>query len=147
MVSPQVTSMLVMGVLAAVVIGALARSRPWYSHTPSAMDDTESGWVPGGYEERSVFSGTGVWVGLFLVLAVGAVVGVGLFVSSSAAPTGLLSGPILVVAGLFVGVYMALGVYVTATARGHPKSMAAAEMAAVCGALLLVAVSSQLIGA
>jgi len=139
--------MLVMGVLVAVVIGALARSRQWYSHTPGAIDDTGEGWSTGGHEQSSPLSGTGVWIALFLVLAVGAVVGVGLFVSSAAAPTGLLSGPIVVVAALFVGVYMALGVYVTAKARGHPKSMAAAEMAAVCGALLLLAVSSQLIGA
>jgi len=136
-----------MGVLAAVVIGAIARSRPWYSHVPGARDDGEAGWEPGGNEQSSILSGTGIWIALFLVLAVGAVVGVGLFVSSTAAPTGLLSGPIVVVAALFVGVYMALGVYVTATARGHPKSVAAAEMAAVCGALLLLAVSAQLIGA
>lgn len=136
-----------MGVLAAIVVAAIARSRPWHSHQPGATDDTGTGWSPAGYEEESTLSGTGVWIGLFLVLAVGAVAGVGLFVSSAAAPTGLLSGPIVLASALFVGIYLVLGVYVTAKTRGHPRSMAAAETATVCGALFLVAVATQLIGA
>jgi len=147
MASPQITSMLVMGVLAVIVIAALARSRPWYSHQPGATDDSETGWSPGGYESESVPAGTGIWIGLFLVLAVGAVAGVAVFVSSSAAPSGLLAGPIVIVSALFVGIYLVLGVYVTAKARGHPSSMAAAETATVGGALFLIAVATQLVGA
>jgi ABC-type multidrug transport system permease subunit len=147
MVSPQITSMLVMAVLAVIVIAALARSRRWHSHQPGATDDGGTGWSPGGYEAESLLTGTSVWIGLFLVLAVGAVAGVALFVSSSAAPSGLLAGPIVLVSALFVGLYVVLGVYVTAKARGHPSSMAAAETATVGGALFLIAVASQLIGA
>jgi|AntRauTorcE11898_2_1112593.scaffolds.fasta_scaffold30768_2 hypothetical protein len=146
MVSPQVTSALVMGVLAVIVVAAVARSRPWESYRPAAVG-VELGETPGGGGAASRTDGTGLWVGLFLVLALGALAGVGLFVSSAGASAGLLSGPIAVGAALFVGAYLVLGVYVTARGRGHPSSMAAAETATVCGVLFLIAVSTQLIGA
>jgi len=146
MVSAQVTSMLVMGALAVIVIGALARSRQWHSHSPRASSDTEAGWSPGERNQESPGS-MGLWVGAFVLLAVGTIAGVAVFVTNPAAPSGLLSGPIAAAAGLFVAVYVVLGVYVTATQRGHPRSLAAAETATVTGALFLLAVATQLIGA
>ncbi|PSP95066.1 hypothetical protein BRC91_03420 [Halobacteriales archaeon QS_4_62_28] len=147
MVSSHVTSMLVMGILAGIVIAAIARSRPWHQYSPRATSDTEAGWSPDDQDGQSVLSGTGLWAGAFVLLSVGAIAGVVVFVSNPAAPTGLLSGPIAVAAGLFVAVYVVLGVYITATQRGHPKSLAAAETATVTGALFLLAVATQLIGA
>jgi hypothetical protein len=111
MISRQVTSAVVMGVLAATVIAAVARSRPWERYRPAPVDtggNTRTG------ERGPATDETGLWVGLFLVLALGAVAGVGLFVSSAGASAGLLSGPIAVGAALVVGVYLVLGVYVTA---------------------------------
>lgn len=147
MVTAQVTSMLVMGVLAAVVIAAIARSQPWQSYQPDTNEAIGPGRSSAGREQDSMLGGTGVWIGLFLLLSLGAVAGVALFVTSGAAPTGLLSAPIVIGSALFVGIYLVLGVYVTAMQRGHPRSMAAAETATVVGALFLVAVSMQLIGA
>jgi len=147
MVSPQVTSALVMGILAVIVIAAVARSRPWVSYRPQPVEGVGAARSLGEDGGRPNTDETGLWVGLFLVLALGAVAGVGLFVSSAGASAGLLSGPIAVGAALFVGAYLVLGVYVTARGRGHPSSMAAAETATICGLLFLIAVSTQLIGA
>lgn len=144
MVSPQVTSALVMGVLAVIVIAAVARSRPWQRYQPGVTEESETGRSPGS---AGGDDGTGLWIGLFLLLSLGAVAGVGVFVTSATTSMGLLSGPIVIGSALFVGIYLVLGVYVTATQRGHPKSMAAAETATVVGALFLLAVSTQLIGA
>lgn len=138
-----VVSTLLMGVLAALVVVALLRSRHWYTYSPEA--GTELATAPG--ESRPpVLSRPTTWIAGFVLLAALAVGGVFVFVTTPDAPAGLFSLPVLAVGGLMLVAYLLLGTYYAAKGRGHSSSIAAAESATLFGVLLLLAVATQLIG-
>ena len=139
-------SSLLMGTLAVLVLVALVRSRRWYRYSPRPDGEAGVAWAPDGDAGPPLLERPEAWIAAFFGLALLAVGGVFAFVTSPAAPDGLLSVPVLVLAGLLLGPYLLLGVYTAAKGRGHPSSVAAAETATVLGALFLVAVTLQLVG-
>lgn len=138
-------SALLMGTLVLVVVGAIARSRHWYSYAPGTVAARHQEASDGGHAGASVLDRTETWITGFVLLALGAVVGVFAFVSDPAASGSLTSGPVVVGAALFVALYVLLGVYATARQGGHSDAIAAAETAAVGGVLLLLAIALQLL--
>ena len=145
MTTAYLASTALMGLLVVAVLLYMGRIRGWYQYTPVVTDD---GWSPGvdrsGQLGRLVNQPT-VWLAGFTLLVVGIVVGVVAFISAPA-DSGSLAGPAVALGGglLLVG-YLLFGVYVSATRRGHPRSLAVAESATIAGTLFLVAVTVQLL--
>lgn len=143
MVSPYLTSALLMGALVLVVITAVVRGRHWYTYAPTAVPArTEGAHGQGGPE---LLDRTGAWIVTFVLLSMVAVGGVLALVSGPAAGLTLTSGTIVAVAAGLVALYVLLGVYVTARQQGHSSALALAEMGAVFGTLLLLAISIKLV--
>lgn len=145
MTTAYLASTALMGVLAVGVVAWLVRGHGWYQYNPGASAGSWSPAVdrPGRLSELA--DRPMAWVAAFAVLVVGLLVGV----------TASISGPIetQAVAGLAVAAaggallcgYLLFGVYLSATRRGHPRSLAVAESATVAGVLFLIAVSFQLL--
>jgi hypothetical protein len=99
-----------------------------------------------GRGSGGVLSQPAVWTVGFAVVVVGIIVAIVGF--GTGALGGMVSPTVALIGGLgalLVG-YLVYGVYVAAAAKGHPKSIAAGEAAAVAGALFLVAIVAQLFG-
>lgn len=144
MVAAYLASALLMAVLVVAVVAAVVRGRGWYSYDLEASGATHPGMRPD--ETRpSVVERTSTWILAFVVLTLGAIGGVFALMSNPSAAGGLLSGPVLAVAGLLVVGYVLVGAYVTARQRGHSDALAAAGVAVIGGTLLLLAVSAVLL--
>ena len=145
MTASFLASTLLMGVLAVLVLVVVVRNRRWYAYAPGPAQGAQA-WAPEDEARPPVLERPTTWILGFVGLMLVAVGGVYACVTNPDAPAGLLSLPVLVVGGLLVCAYLLVGTYFSAKERGHPSSIAAAEAATVAGALLLVAVSAQLIG-
>jgi hypothetical protein len=146
MSASYLTSTLVMGALAVLVLVAVVRSRRWYHYSPDPDEREHGAPALEGRTQPSLLERPGTWIAGFVALMLLAVGGVFAFVTNPDAPAELFSVPILAGGGLLVGGFLLYGTYVSAKGRGHPSSIAAAETATVVGALFLIAVSAQLIG-
>lgn len=144
MVSTLLFGTALMGVMFVAVLGWAARSRGWYHYSPASAlvppGDDGPGTGEGLSEDPRVLALT------FGVLVVGAVGGVVAYISQPVAGGSLVGPAVALAGGALVAGYLLLGVYVVATERGHPRSLAVAESATVAGLLFLVAVTAQLIG-
>lgn len=129
------TSTALMGV-AVVAVGWLAWHRGWHEYSPAEA-------VPRAGDPGHLWDDPRALGVAFAVLVVAAVGGVVAYVSGPGpmVATAVASGA----AGLLVA-YLLGGVYLSATSRGHARSLAVAESATVAGALFLVAVTVQLLG-
>lgn len=158
----------VMAVALLLVFLAVGLGRRWHSYVPNFVQSTATAQEgppqvsdsapattdgatsadptdPGAPRDDGF--NTLLWTLVFALVTLATVGGVFLLVTGPASVGGLLGAPIVVLAGLFVGLYLLVGVFLMASERGHPNSLAAAEMATVAGVLLLLAVTVQLFGA
>jgi hypothetical protein len=143
LVSTALTAVLVVAVVAWMMNG-----RQWYHYSPPAQDaaglpepaDAEEGGPVGRLASQPAVQLAG-----FALLVVAALVVPVVYIS---APAGTQPMAGLAIAGgggaLVVG-YLLYGVYVAASGRGHPRSLAVAESATVGGALFLVAIVVRLV--
>lgn len=140
MVSTFLVSTALMAGLVAIVLGAVARRRGWYHYSPATAIVPAGDGGPGSGQRLS--DDPRALAVAFALLVVGAVGGVVAFVSGGPPMVG--PAVALGAGGLLAG-YLLFGVYVMATERGHPRSLAVAESATVAGVLFLVAVTAQLL--
>jgi heme A synthase len=140
MVSTFLVSTALMAVLIAVVLGWVARRRGWYHYSPATAIVPADDGGPGTGQRLS--DDPRALAVAFAVLVVAAVLGVISFISGGPPMVGTAVG--LAGGGLVAG-YLLFGVYLMATERGHPRSLAVAESATVAGVLFLVAVTAQLL--
>lgn len=141
MATALLVSTALMGI-AVVGILWLARQRGWYEYTPSAEGVALVPAEHGQVRTSGVSDDPRVLAVAFALLVVGTVGGVVAYVTGPTARVGTLIA--LAGGGLLVA-YLLVGIYVLATGRGHPRSLAVAESATVAGALFLVAVAAQLL--
>ena len=133
-----------MGVLVIAVVAWMVRGRRWYQYSPGA---STSGWSPAGdRESRFEYADRPLaWVAAFAVLVVGLLVGVVASISGPVETQSIAGLAVAVVGGAGLCGYLLFGVYLSATRRGHPRSLAVAESATVAGVLFLIAISFQLL--
>lgn len=147
MTTAFLTSTAVMGVVVLAVVAWMVRSRGWYHYSPSV---TAGGWSAGvdrgSRLERldRLSERPAVWAVAFVVLVLGFVGGIVAFISGSVETSAMAGAAIAAGAGLLLLAYLLFGVYLAATQRGHPRSLAVAESAVVAGALFLVAIVARL---
>jgi len=142
MVTAFLVSTVLMGVFVVGVIGWLGRVRGWYEYTPSAESVA---LVPAGdgHERPGALSDDPRALAVaFALLVVGTVGGVVAYVTGPTAQVGTM---VALGGGGLLAAYFLVGIYVLATERGHPRSLAVAESATVAGLLFLVAVTAQLL--
>ncbi|MBX0295411.1 hypothetical protein [Haloarcula nitratireducens] len=146
MTTAYLVSTALMGVFVLAVLGWIGRSRGWYHYSPSA----DRVALPPGDDLDAQFARLSgdplALTAAFALLVVGAVGGVALYIGG---PTEMRAAAGIAVAlggGLLLVGYLLFGVYLSATRRGHPRSLAVAESATVAGVLFLVAVTLQLVG-
>ncbi|RKS81537.1 hypothetical protein BDK61_0825 [Haloarcula quadrata] len=147
MTTTYLASMALMGALVVAVVTWMVRGRGWYHYSPgsstsgrSPTSDRESHFET--YADQPM-----VWVGAFAVLVVGLLVGVVASISGPVETQSIAGLAVAVVGGAGLCGYLLFGVYLSATRRGHPRSLAVAESATVAGVLFLIAVGFQLVGA
>ncbi|MUV49245.1 MULTISPECIES: hypothetical protein [Haloarcula] len=147
MSTTYLASMALMGALVVAVVTWMVRGRGWYHYSPgsstsgrSPTSDRESRFET--YADQPM-----VWVGAFAVLVVGLLVGVVASISGPVETQSIAGLAVAVVGGAGLCGYLLFGVYLSATRRGHPRSLAVAESATVAGVLFLIAVGFQLVGA
>ncbi|MDG5774832.1 hypothetical protein VB773_15220 [Haloarculaceae archaeon H-GB2-1] len=144
MATGHLASTFLMGALVVVLVTWAVTGRAWRTYAPTlerAGDDAH----PTGGTVSWLVSQPVVWMGGFVALALLLVGGVVAFLSTPSA--GLSLGVTVIGAmALLVVAYLLVGVYISATRRGHPRSLAAAETVSVGGALFLLAVVAQLVG-
>jgi hypothetical protein len=133
------TSTALMGVLV-LVLGWLAWSRGWYRYSPAPAV------TPVGDAESPLWDDPRALGVAFAVLLVGAVGGVVAYITGGVGPQSTVGPAIALGTGGLLVAYLLGGVYLSATSRGHPRSLAVAESVTVAGALFLVAVTVQLLG-
>jgi len=148
MATAYLVSTALMAVLAVAVIAWLMNGPTWYHYSPPARDaaglpepaDAEGSGPVGRLASRPAVQLAG-FVALVLAVLVVPIVYI-------AAPSGSqpMAGTAIAVGGggLVVG-YLLYGVYVAASGRGHPRSLAVAESATVAGVLFLVAIVARLV--
>jgi len=146
MTTAYLASTVLMGVLAAVVVGWMLRSRGWYRYSPSAAGSapgtgSESGWAR---LDRAAGRPT-TWAVAFLLLVAAAGAGLLAYIGGPVESQPLVGQLIAAGGGLLLVSYLLFGVYLAATRRGHPRSMAVAESAVVAGTLFLVGVTARLV--
>lgn len=145
MATAYLVSTALMGVLVVGVIGWLVRGHGWYQYSPQA---SSSGWSP-AVDRSGRLSGMAdqpmVWVAAFAVLVVGLLVGVVASISGPIETQAVAGLAVAAAGGAVLCGYLLFGVYLSATRRGHPRSLAVAESATVAGVLFLIAVSLQLL--
>jgi hypothetical protein len=147
MVTTYLASMALMGVLGVAVVAWMVRGRGWYQYSPGA---STSGRSPADDREgrfESYADQPMVWVGTFAVLVVGLLIGVVASISGPVETQATAGLAVAVVGGAGLCGYLLFGIYLSATRRGHPRSLAVAESATVAGVLFLIAVGFQLVGA
>lgn len=127
-----IASMILMGVLALIVIGATATSRDWYSYTPE-IGRPEVGGLTGLSQNPTA------WVVAFFLLvalALGTVLA-----ALSGGGTTLFLG----LAGILVLGFVMIGVYAAGRSRGHPHAYAVGEVVITLGFLFLILVAGYLL--
>ncbi|EMA20071.1 hypothetical protein C443_14592 [Haloarcula argentinensis DSM 12282] len=125
----------------------MVRVRGWYQYSPGA---STSGRSPAGDHESRFETHADqpmVWVAAFAVLVVGLLIGVVASISGPVGTQSIAGLAVAVVGGAALCGYLLFGVYLSATRRGHPRSLAVAESATVAGVLFLIAIGFQLVGA
>jgi len=145
MSTTYLASMGLMGVFVVAVVAWMVRGRRWYQYSPGA---STSGRSPVGdresrfeaYADRPL-----AWVAAFAVLVVGLLVGVVASISGPVETQSIAGLTVAVVGGAGLCGYLLFGVYLSATRRGHPRSLAVAESATVAGVLFLIAIGFQLV--
>ncbi|WP_312616412.1 hypothetical protein [Haloarcula sp. 1CSR25-25] len=144
MSTAYLASTALMGVLVIAVVAWMVRGRRWYQYSPGA---STSGWSPAGdRESRFEYADRPLaWVAAFAVLVVGLLVGVVASISGPVETQSIAGLAVAVVGGAGLCGYLLFGVYLSATRRGHPRSLAVAESATVAGVLFLIAISFQLL--
>jgi len=135
MVSGLLTSTVLMAV-AVVIVGWLAWHRGWADYAPAA-DESIANRAGQLWDDPRALGAA------FAVLIIGTVGGVVAYIGGQQPMVGtaFVAG-----AGALLVAYLLGGVYLSATSRGHPRSLAVAESATVAGTLFLVAVALQLLG-
>ncbi|MEF8828788.1 MAG: hypothetical protein V5A49_07120 [Haloarcula sp.] len=145
MATAYLASTALMGVLVMAVVAWMVRGRGWYQYSPGAATSARS---PAG-DRESRFEAFAdrplVWVAAFAVLVVGLLVGVVASISGPVETQSIAGLAVAVVGGAGLCGYLLFGVYLSATRRGHPRSLAVAESATVAGALFLIAIGFQLL--
>jgi hypothetical protein len=145
MTTAYLASTALMGLLVVAVVAWMVRGHGWYQYSPRASTSGRSsatdreGWFE-AYADRPL-----VWVAGFAVLVVGLLVGVVASISGPIETQSIAGLAVAVVGGAGLCGYLLFGVYLSATRRGHPRSLAVAESATVAGVLFLIAVSLQLL--
>ncbi|WP_336336528.1 hypothetical protein [Haloarcula brevis] len=145
MSTAYLASTALMGVLVIAVVAWMVRGRRWYQYSPGAAARARS---PAGEREgrfETYADRPMVWVAAFAVLVVGLLVGVVASISGPVETQSIAGVAVAIVGGAGLCGYLLFGVYLSATRRGHPRSLAVAESATVAGVLFLVAVSLQLL--
>lgn len=125
-----------MGAVVLALVGWLAWHRDWDDYAPAVSGPL------GGDSERLWDDPRALGVA-FAVLVLGAVGGVVAYITG---PGPMVATAVVVGTASLLVAYLLGGVYLSATSRGHPRSLAVAESATVAGALFLVAVTVQLLG-
>jgi len=145
MSTAYLASTALMGVLAVAVVVWMMRGRGWYQYRPT---ESTGDWSPALDRTGRLEAMAGrpmTWVVAFAVLVVGFVLGVVAAISGPVESQATAGLAVAVAGGLVLVGYLLFGVYLSATRRGHPRSLAVAESATVAGVLFLVAVSLQLL--
>lgn len=145
MVTAFLVSTALMGVLVVGVVGWLAWRRGWYDYAPSADGVALVPAGDGQVREARLSDDPRVLAVAFALLVVGTVGGVVAYISSPATQQPMVGTMVALAGGGLLAGYLLYGVYVAASERGHPRSLAVAESATVAGALFLVAVTAQLL--
>ncbi|EMA25364.1 hypothetical protein [Haloarcula amylolytica] len=145
MATAYLASTALMGVLVMAVVAWMVRGRGWYQYSPGASTSSRSP----AFDRESRFTEMAdqpmVWVAAFAVLVVGLLVGVVASISGPVETQATAGLAVAVVGGAGLCGYLLFGVYLSATRRGHPRSLAVAESATVAGVLFLIAIGFQLV--
>ncbi|MFY4812667.1 hypothetical protein ACOJIV_08255 [Haloarcula sp. AONF1] len=147
MSTTYLASMGLMGALVVAVVAWMVRVRGWYQYSPRASTSTRSTASDRESRFETYTDKPMVWVAAFAVLVVGLLVGVVASISGPVETQSIAGLAVAVVGGAGLCGYLLFGVYLSATRRGHPRSLAVAESATVAGVLFLIAVGFQLVGA
>ena len=145
MVAAYLVSTALMGLLAVAVVAWMVRGHGWYQYSPESPTNSGSpagdreGWFE-TYADQPM-----VWAAAFAVLVVGLLVGVVASISGPVETQSIAGLAVAVVGGAGLCGYLLFGVYLSATRRGHPRSLAVAESATVAGVLFLIAIGFQLV--
>ncbi|GCF14023.1 hypothetical protein Harman_19580 [Haloarcula mannanilytica] len=145
MTTAYLASMALMSVLVIAVVAWMVRGRAWYQYSPRASGSNRSAAVERESKSEALADQPMVWVGAFAVLVVGLLVGVVASISGPVETQAIAGLAVAVAGGAVLCGYLLFGVYLSATRRGHPRSLAVAESATVAGMLFLIAVSLQLL--
>ena len=145
MTTTYLASTALMGVLVIAVVAWMVRGRRWYQYSPGASASTRSPVSGRESQSEALADQPMVWVAAFAVLVVGLLVGVVASISGPVETQATAGLAVAVVGGVGLCGYLLFGVYLSATRRGHPRSLAVAESATVAGVLFLIAVSFQLL--
>ena len=145
MATANPASTALMGALVVVVVAWMVRGRGWYQYSPGASTSERS--PAGDVESRfeTYADEPMVWVAAFAVLVVGLLIGVVASISGPIETQSIAGLAVAVVGGAGLCGYLLFGVYLSATRRGHPRSLAVAESATVAGVLFLIAIGFQLV--
>jgi len=145
MATAYLASTALMGVLVMAVVAWMVRGRGWYQYSPGASTSARS--PAGDLESRfeTYADEPMVWVAAFAVLVVGLLIGVVASISGPVETQSIAGLAVAVVGGAGLCGYLLFGVYLSATRRGHPRSLAVAESATVAGVLFLIAIGFQLL--
>ncbi|MFB6223818.1 MAG: hypothetical protein ABEH86_09140 [Haloarcula sp.] len=145
MTTAYLVSSALMAVFAIAVVAWMVRGYGWYQYSPRA---SASSWSPAVDREsrvKTIPDQPMVWVAAFALLVVGLLVGVVASISGPVETQAIAGLVVAAVGGAILCGYLLYGVYLSATRRGHPRSLAVAESATVAGVLFLIAVSLQLL--
>ncbi|MDS0219922.1 hypothetical protein NDI54_00980 [Haloarcula sp. S1AR25-5A] len=145
MTTAYLASTALMGVLVMAMVAWMVRGRAWYQYSPRASGSSRSAAVEGESKSDRLVDQPMAWVGAFAVLVVGLLVGVVASISGPVETQAIAGVAVAVAGGAILCGYLLFGVYLSATRRGHPRSLAVAESATVAGVLFLIAVSLQLL--
>lgn len=126
------TSAVLMGVLALVVVLAVVLGRNWRHYTVR-LGRPEGGFLAG------VARSPTAWIVIFVGLSLGGIAAT-LAVLGGASPTLFVGG-----AGVIVLGFLILGVYAMGRSRGHPHAYAVGEAVAALGAVFLLALTGMLL--
>jgi hypothetical protein len=145
MTTAYLASTALMGVLVIAVVAWMVRGRRWYQYSPRASTSGRSRAADGESRSEAFADRPMAWVAAFAVLVVGLLVGVVASISGPVETQAIAGLAVAVAGGAVLCGYLLFGVYLSATRRGHPRSLAVAESATVAGVLFLIAVSLQLL--
>ncbi|EMA10941.1 hypothetical protein SAMN05443574_102157 [Haloarcula vallismortis] len=145
MATTYLVSTALMGVLVIAVVTWMVRGHGWYQYSPRASTSSQSPASDRESRFEAYADQPLVWVAGFAVLAVGLLIGVVASISGPVETQATAGLVVAVVGGAGLCGYLLFGVYLSATRRGHPRSLAVAESATVAGVLFLIAIGFQLV--